>query len=162
MTKIWIDDCVKKALDTARETYGNKNQILVCMEELNELACVLAKYPRYSDENEATKELQDKVLDEFADVLIILSHVQSIFELSDEMVNARVEAKIERLRRWLLHSKSMQETIDDREVATASVKGLCMGCKHSKVTSEKEFMNICRICHLAQATEGIAPFYEGE
>ena len=40
----------KKVLEEARNTYGSKNQILVCMEELNELACVLAKYPRYDDE----------------------------------------------------------------------------------------------------------------
>lgn len=31
---------MSKILKQARDTYGNKNQILVCIEELNELACV--------------------------------------------------------------------------------------------------------------------------
>ena len=30
---------VTKVLERAREVYGNKNQILVSIEELNELAC---------------------------------------------------------------------------------------------------------------------------
>ena len=50
-------------LSKARETYGNKNQILVCIEELNELACVLAKYPRYDDDKEAVRDLYSKAID---------------------------------------------------------------------------------------------------
>ena len=103
-------------LSKARETYGNKNQILVCMEELCELACVLAKYPRYADEIKATKELHDKALDEVADVMIILDHVKSILNIGDEELSLRIDAKIERVSRWLDHSSDMQETVDDREV----------------------------------------------
>ena len=44
-------------LKRARDTYGNKNQILVCIEELNELACVLAKFPRYNNEEDAVEKL---------------------------------------------------------------------------------------------------------
>ena len=59
---------IKATLEKARQTYGNKNQIMVCMEELNELSCVLAKFPRYEDEQKATQDLHDKALDEVADV----------------------------------------------------------------------------------------------
>ena len=97
-----------KVLETARKVYGNKNQILVCIEELNELACVLAKFPRYEDEGEAREKLMDKALDEVADVLIILDHVQKIFGLTDEDIADRMIKKIERLDRWLKNSTSMQ------------------------------------------------------
>lgn len=103
-------------LSKARETYGNKNQILVCMEELCELACVLAKYPRYADETMASDMLHDKALDEVADVMIILDHVKSILNIEDEELSLRIDAKIERVSRWLDHSSDMQETVDDREV----------------------------------------------
>lgn len=109
-----FEESIKATLKKARETYGNKNQIMVCMEELCELACVLAKYPRYSDESKATEELHDKVLDEMADVLIILDHVQNILGFTDEEISARIRTKIERVQRWLEHSSNMQETVDDR------------------------------------------------
>ena len=107
---------IKATLQNARETYGNKNQIMVCMEELCELACVLAKYPRYNSETKATEELHDKALDEMADVIIVLDHVQNIFGFTDEEVSDRIIKKVERVQRWLTHSASMQETVDDRKI----------------------------------------------
>lgn len=162
MNKLNFNEDILKSLEKAREVYGNKNQILVCMEELNELACVLAKYPRYADEVKATQDLHDKVLDEVADVMIILNHVQNIFGLSDDEVNNRVYSKIERLRRWLLHSDSMQETIDDRKVGEEIDNSPCKGCKRRNIKTEEQFMNSCYVCHQAQATDGTSPFYKGE
>lgn len=143
-------------LKKARETYGNKNQILVCMEELNELACALAKYPRYEDETKATYELHNKVLDEVADVVIILDHIQSIFNIEDLELAHRIEMKVERLDRWLTHSTSMQETIDDRKV----VETVCKGCIHEAQVSSEEYTNYCLPCSKAMATDGSRPFYE--
>lgn len=165
MNKIVIDDYTSEQLRLARETYGNNNQILVCMEELNELACVLAKYPRYADESKATEELHDKVLDEMADVFIVLNHVKSIFGITSEELNERSYKKVERLSRWLSHSNSMQETVDDRKVedpgSTAVDNGLCEGCvrRQGTITGE-EYVNACLPCYKAQATEGIAPYYQ--
>lgn len=145
----------KEVLKKAREIYGSKNQILVCMEELNELACVLAKYPRYEEESVATKELHDKALDEVADVLIILDHVQNIFGLTDTEIRSRISHKIDRLSRWLSNSESMQETIDDRKVENP-----CKGCvRDIKDKSTIVWDTYCRPCYQAQATEGIAPFF---
>ena len=146
----FYEDTLKKA----RETYGNKNQILVCMEELNELACVLAKYPRYESEDEATKELHDKVLDEVADVIIILDHVTAIFDLADTDIESRIKKKLNRLERWITHSDSMQETVDDRAVASTDY---CSNCCRSPL-SKIEYDNYCVHCLKTQATEGTAPY----
>lgn len=141
-------ESIKEILEKARTTYGNRNQILVCIEELNELACVLAKYPRYEDEATARKELYSKVLDEVADVIIILDHVQSIIGVTDKSIRERIELKIERLNRWLKKSDKMQETIDDREINLST----CDSC-----TQEK---SLCNTCRSSEATEGIKPFYK--
>lgn len=157
MNKFVIDEFTRGELKTARDTYGSKNQILVCIEELNELACVLAKYPRYESEDEARKNLYDKALDEVADVTIILEHVRQIFNLTDEAVDSRISKKIARLSRWLLHSNSMQETVDDRKI---DENNPCKGCvRDIKDKSTMVWDTFCRPCHQAQATEGISPFF---
>lgn len=157
MNRLVLDEDVRELLKKARVTYGDKNQILVSMEELNELACVLAKYPRYDDSNKATLELHDKVLDEVADVMIVLNHIMSIFSLSDGEVNSRMLKKLGRLARWLDHSKSMQETVDDRKVEENTAK--CKECAHSKEDPDTRHNGACSFCNQAQATEGIAPFF---
>lgn len=141
-----------KVLETARKVYGNKNQILVCIEELNELACVLAKFPRYEDEGEAREKLMNKALDEVADVLIILEHVQKIFELTDEDISDRILKKIERLDRWLRSSTSMQRTLEDRVVGVVD----CKTCQNWQNTN----YSMCKTCMSTEGTEGVRPFYK--
>lgn len=145
---------VSSVLQHARETYGSKNQILVCIEELNELACVLAKYPRYEEEQKARIDLHNSVLDEVADVMIILDHIQNIFELSDKEIHSRVLAKVGRLERWLKESNSMQQTIEDR--AIEGEQHSCLNCDNW----ENPETNICGICMAAEATDGVRPFYK--
>lgn len=144
---------MQEILKRARDTYGSKNQILVCIEELNELACVLAKYPRYEDEKRARGELTDKVIDEVADVTIILNHVKAIFDINEERLNDRIEKKISRVERWLSNSQSMQQTIDDR-----TVQSFCSGCSREGTHDGSVYNSYCVHCFKAQATEGIAPF----
>lgn len=143
---------IEETLQKARDTYGSKNQILVCIEELNELACVLAKYPRYDDENEAKNSLHDKVLDEVADVFIILNHVQSILSIEDSEIFDRVYEKTKRLERWLNNSDSMQRTVEDRAVEKIG----CMSCENW----ENPEANMCKTCLAAEATDGVRPFYK--
>lgn len=137
-------------LEKARDTYGNKNQILVCIEELNELACVLAKFPRYNNEDDAVEKLHYDVLDEVADVTIILNHVKSILQITDEEVDDRVDKKIARLNRWLNKSTSMQQTTEDRAVEVG-----CDSCGR-KIMQETE---MCATCRATSCTEGRYPFY---
>lgn len=111
-----LPEQTKEILCRAREVYGNNNQILVAIEELNELACVCAKYPRYEDQVRALYELRGKVLDEVADVCIVLDHIQAIFNITDEEVLERATRKAQRVDRWLHDSSSMEQTTRDRKV----------------------------------------------
>ena len=156
---------MQEILKKARETYGNHNQLLVCIEELNELACVLAKYPRYEDDNKATCELYDKALDEVADVYTILEHIKAIFGISEEALWNRRSKKTARLARWLEHSDSMTETLVDREVKADKEElykelrpSSCRGCKVK--WNQENYDSKCVHCLKAQATEGIAPYKE--
>lgn len=106
----------RELLKKARDTYGDTTQILVSVEELCELACVCAKFPRYEDSEVARDKLHDKIVDEVADTLIVLDHVVNIFGLTPVDIGDRVEAKMERMYRWLHASKSQAQTMVDREV----------------------------------------------
>lgn len=145
----------EQVLERARSTYGDKNQILVCIEELNELACVLAKFPRYEDTDEAIRKLCDSALDEVADVTVILAHVKAIFGFSDDEVNERASKKISRLERWLNTSSSMHQTTVDRAVDNGSSKP-CRTC----VLYNSPDYRTCSTCKSTEATEGIKPFYK--
>lgn len=148
----------KDVLKQARDTYGNNNQILVCMEELNELACVLAKFPRYSDETKATKELHESVLSETADVYVILEHVKSIFGLSQEEIDDTIGRKVDRVKRWLTHSDSMQETIDDRTVGENTEPSDCTGCRRADAVDLQTHAEYCDYCLKEQKRTGKAPY----
>lgn len=141
-----------EVLQKARQVYGSKNQIMVCMEELNELSCVLAKFPRYEDEQKATQELHDRALDEVADVYTILEHVKAIFGLTEEEILQRRMVKVDRVKTWLSHSRDMRETVDDRVLNDP-----CKQCLRDRRFAET-YNNYCVHCLKAQATEGNAPF----
>lgn len=111
-----LTDEQKKKLQQCRETYGDTAQILVSIEELNELACVLAKYPRYDNPEQAVTELREKALDEAADVFIVLDHIVNILELSDQELAQRIEKKIQRVTRWLDTNDKFSQTLVDRAV----------------------------------------------
>lgn len=106
----------REVLQKARDTYGDTTQILVSVEELCELACVCAKFPRFEDADVARAKLHDKAIDEVADALVILDHVISIFDLTPVEIGSRVDAKVARMERWLDTSTSQSQTMIDREV----------------------------------------------
>ena len=103
-------------LRKARETYGDKNQIIVSIEECNELSAILAKFARYHNSSKAVLELKSRVLDEVSDVLIVLEHVKAIFNITEEEIISRRNQKLERLERWLDTSTDMEQTTIDREI----------------------------------------------
>lgn len=157
MAELMTFEEMNAVLAKARQVYGNKNQIMVCIEELNELACVLAKYPRYADEQVATKELHDKALDEIADVYTVLMHVKAIMGVTEDELLHRRTLKVGRVKKWLSHSNSMQETVDDRELESSELEGVCGDCINV-TPDERTYDSTCVHCLKAQATEGIAPF----
>ena len=106
-----------KVLQKARDTYGDKNQIVVSIEECNELSAILAKFVRYHNEDTAVFELKDKVIDEVADVYVVLEHVKAIFGIRENELAARLDKKIDRLERWLKTSDDMEQTTIDRKIS---------------------------------------------
>lgn len=142
-------------LQEARDKYGNKNQILVCMEELNELGCVLAKFPRYELESTAKGVLHDAAVDEITDVMIVLEHAKAILDIEDREIEQRATQKLERLQRWLNSSNSIEQTTRDR-----AVKCVCSTCHNDQKENNLAFDSVCRPCLQAQATEGEAINYQ--
>lgn len=112
------NDYKHKALRKARETFGNTRQLSVTMEELAELIAALSKYQRYDDHAQAVNESKKNVLDEFADVTIVLEHVRAIYGFTDQEIYSAQRKKIDRLERWLEKddSGSMCVTTKDREL----------------------------------------------
>jgi NTP pyrophosphatase (non-canonical NTP hydrolase) len=94
----------RDTLEAARERYGPKNQILVAVEELNELSCIVAKYPRYETHSQALQSLRAKVVEELGDVFNAIDHIQAIFEIPDEEIVHSASKKGDRLLLWLAQS----------------------------------------------------------
>ena len=111
----------RKILKKARDTYGDTTQMLISVEELNELSCVCAKFPRFEDPDLARSKLHSSAVDEVADTLIVLDHIINIFDLTPVDIGERVNAKIARLVRWLEASSSQSQTMVDREVTAEQI-----------------------------------------
>lgn len=103
-------------LAKARRTFGDTTQILVAMEELCELACVCAKYPRYENSSNAKEELHNKAIDELADATVVINHIINIMDIDPHEVEKRISGKVARVARWVNKSNSMQITTEDRKV----------------------------------------------
>lgn len=144
----------EKTLANARRIYGNKKQLAVVIEELGELTAELAKYFRYDDEQEAAKELHEKVLEETADAINVLCHVIAIFRLGEDEIATRIDKKDQRLKRWMLKSSSLQLSMYDRELGGEAPCDQCKcgQCEHygdftqlmqdgACLTCGKEFVN---------------------
>ena len=72
--------------------YGIDSQLLMAIEEMSELTKEICKYNRGNDNRE-------KLIDEIADVKIMIEQIEYLFKLSKE-VNLRVDYKLQRqLRR---------------------------------------------------------------
>lgn len=108
----WVHSVLKRA----RENYGNKDQVAVACEELNELAGVLCKYQRYDTHEAAIQGIKDKVVEEIGDVEIVLNHLYAIFGVDKGAVLDSVMRKVDRLERWLDSGKTLEQSTKDREL----------------------------------------------
>lgn len=141
-----LDKRQAEVLDQIRATYGNTTQILVSNEELCELAAVCAKFPRYSNPEQARIELHAKAVDEVADVLIILDHIVNIFQLDPLEIRYRINGKVQRIERWLQASNSQEQTLKDREVQADIPKAPCGTCMNFGDFQNLKPGNICSVC----------------
>lgn len=79
-------------LNTIVETYGNDAQEDMAIEECSELVKAILKFRR---SNAKDSDLRDAVIDEIADVQIMLTQLGIIFNCVEE-VNERIDFKIDR------------------------------------------------------------------
>ena len=89
-----VTDTYKQAI----ETYGEKAQKLMAIEEMSELTKEICKDFR-------GKLDREHLIEEVADVLITLEQLTIIYEISDKEIMLMLEKKIERLKERLEDSK---------------------------------------------------------
>lgn len=106
-----------KTLQDARETYGAHKQIGVAAEECTELAKELIKAFRYDDFEDAVKNTKENVVDEVADVLIVFDHILNLYSITTSDLQPHITKKLDRLRYWLEHSKSIEFTMQHRSLS---------------------------------------------
>lgn len=130
-----------RLLETAQATYGYANQVVVAIEELCELGAVLSKYPRYDFHDDAVEALRDKVLEETADAIIVLRHIQMIFGIQPDELEEMMDKKLNRLKRWLeSDDKSFHHTTEDRAVGYQS----CEHCYYWEHIAENAPCGECK------------------
>lgn len=106
----------KEATERARQTYGFRKQISVVGEELSELSILCDKYQRFDSDEKAIQRLREHTLEETADVLIVLDHLIKIFQITEEDLAPWVDMKIDRLKRWMSESNSLEQSTVDRSL----------------------------------------------
>lgn len=105
-------------LHRARVTYGAHKQIGVAAEECTELAKELIKAFRYDSFDDVVKNTKENVVDEVADVLIVLDHVFNLFNITAGDLQPHITKKLQRLEYWLNNSSSIEFTTRCRTVDT--------------------------------------------
>ena len=105
-----------ETLRLARETYGPHKQVGVAAEECTELAKELIRAFRYDDFEAAIANTKDNVVEEVADVLIVLQHIFKLYRITNEDLSPQIKRKIQRLSYWLSHSNSSEFTTQCRDV----------------------------------------------
>lgn len=94
----------KEILKKAIDTYGTHNQMLKCIEECGELSRAVSRIltELSSGEGFTTKESQENLYEELADVLIMIDQMMMMFDCRDE-VFAQGLRKLNRLKERLEH-----------------------------------------------------------
>lgn len=87
----------KEVFEQAIEHYGDKHQLIKCLEEMAELSKAICKYFDCTDKR-MEPIILDAIDEEMADVEIMLEQLHLIFN-NDEQIASRRKEKIERLER---------------------------------------------------------------
>lgn len=136
----------KETLKLARKTYGAHKQIGVAAEECTELAKELIKAFRYDDFEDAVYYTKENIVDEVADVLIVLDHVLELYRIKEKDLIPQVSKKIDRLRYWLENSNSIEFTTKVREVESSYC--VCRDCDYKNELKEAFSSKICENCRM--------------
>ena len=105
----------KHTLKKARDVYGPQKELGVAAEECIELAKELIKVLRYDDFFNAVDETKENVIEEVADVLIVLDHIIELYNIKEYNLIPHIHRKMKRLEYWLENSNSIEFTTKHRE-----------------------------------------------
>lgn len=70
--------------------YGARSQMLKCCEELSELESAILKHLNKDGNN------TDEILDEMADVYVMLEQMKNVFPFGENILEERIEYKLNR------------------------------------------------------------------
>lgn len=90
-----------KILSNAVQTYGKNHQVDIAIEEMSELTKALLKDRRNIG-------AIDDVLEELADMLIMICQLMMIFNVDTETLENQIDYKIERLERRLKQKEELK------------------------------------------------------
>lgn len=135
----------KDILERARKTYGSRNQLAVAAEELNELAIAILKFMRYDSEGIGITQTQSNVLEERADVEIVLNHIDSIYGFDEEKIKQAAWGKVERVKSWLDKTDDLSYSMEERHLSTHKSKD-CNKCFYYSHPEEAFEAEICKSC----------------
>ncbi len=103
-----FSDDQKEVLNSAIETWGERQQVIKAVEELAELQQVLCKWLNLDvpvrNGRLSAPIVIESIRDEMADVTIMLNQLQIIFDVN---VEGRAAKKIERLATYLPEKREM-------------------------------------------------------
>jgi len=97
--KVQFSESEVKIMQTAFERWGLNAQAGQAIEECAELIVVLQKYI-----NRTLKPDIETILDEIADVEVMLAQMRIILGINDNALRRRIEYKLERLEQYLSKS----------------------------------------------------------
>jgi NTP pyrophosphatase (non-canonical NTP hydrolase) len=88
----------KNILKKAIKKYGTHNQMLKCIEECGELSRAISRIliELSSGDGFTTKESQENLYEELADVSIMIAEVMIMFDCTDEVISWQLK-KLKRL-----------------------------------------------------------------
>jgi len=94
--KVQFTEDEVKTMQTALNRWGMNAQVGVAVEECAELIVVLQKYV-----NRSKKPDVDDILDEIADVEMMLAQMRLSLGIDDDMLRERIEYKFGKLNKYL-------------------------------------------------------------
>ena len=95
--KVQFTDDEIKIMQTALDRWGINAQVGQTVEECAELIVALQKYVNRTPQLESV----DNILDEIADVEMMLAQMRLVFGIDDDTLRKRIEYKFEKLIQYL-------------------------------------------------------------
>lgn len=118
------------------EYYGIENQTTVLLEECAELIHALSKYKRAraAGDTENAELYVDGIVNEIADVYIMLQQIEDLFNI-ENMVDEKIKEKVARqMNRIRQETKREWSSLSEAEILQTKREN-CINCVYSKTSS---------------------------